>query len=184
MIVRIHAFEPFSRANGPGTRAVVWFQGCSLACPGCFNPNSHDAARGERRDTDELIESILASGDRIDGVSISGGEPFQQPEALRELLAGLAPLSRLVFSGYSLDEVRALPAGSDILRHVDVLIAGRYRASERVGAGLIGSANQTIHLLTDRHARCELAAVPPREIVLHADGTLSISGIRPWRPDV
>ena len=42
---RIHAFEPRSRANGPGARFVVWFQGCTLGCPGCFNPHLW-AARG------------------------------------------------------------------------------------------------------------------------------------------
>jgi len=48
--------------------------------------------------------------------------------------------------------------------------------------GLLGSANQTIHLMTARHTLNDLARVPSREIVLHVDGTLSVSGIRPWRP--
>ena len=41
MRIRLHAFEPASRANGPGPRAAVWFQGCTLGCPGCFNPDTH-----------------------------------------------------------------------------------------------------------------------------------------------
>ncbi|MCU0780030.1 MAG: radical SAM protein [Akkermansiaceae bacterium] len=42
MTLRLHAFLPRSRANGPGWRSVVWVQGCSLGCPGCFNPQTHD----------------------------------------------------------------------------------------------------------------------------------------------
>lgn len=115
---------------------------------------------------------------------MSGGEPLQQPEALQDLLERLAwtPLSRLVFSGYTFEEVIGLPFGPAILRHVDVLVAGRYVASQRTGHNLIGSANQQIHLLTDRYTQADLTAVPPRELVLHRDGTVSVSGISPWRP--
>jgi len=184
MNFRLHAFEPYSRANGPGTRAVVWFQGCSLGCAGCFNPTTHDPTTGEICDTVELANRILVLGDAIQGVSISGGEPFQQPVALLDLLQRLAgqSLSRLVFSGYRVEEIREQPLGPAILEQLDVLIAGRYQAHDRVGVGLLGSANQTIHRLTDRYQMSDLAAVPPREIVLHADGTMSVSGIRPWRP--
>ena len=115
---------------------------------------------------------------------MSGGEPFQQPEALLDILERLADasLSRLVFSGYALAEIADLPFGPAILRHVDVLIAGRYVASQRTGHGLLGSANQQIHLLTDRYTLADLDAVPPRELVLHRDGSVSVSGISPWRP--
>jgi len=184
MKIQTHAFEPVSRANGPGLRAVVWFQGCTLNCPGCFNPAAHDARGGWESDTEILAAEILSLAETIAGVSVSGGEPFQQPEALLDLLERLAGtrLSRLVFSGYTLAEIAALPLGPAILRHVDVLVAGRYVASQRTGCSLIGSANQQIHLLTDRYTRGDLAAVPPRELVLHRDGTVSVSGLSPWRP--
>src|SRR5262249_17170585 len=104
--IRIHAFEPRSRANGPGARFVVWFQGCTLGCPGCFNPTTHDAAGGRTIALDELVgELTRAHG--IEGISLSGGEPLQQPEAARALLdaaRGLG-LSTLAFSGYTLDEI-------------------------------------------------------------------------------
>jgi anaerobic ribonucleoside-triphosphate reductase activating protein len=101
MKFRLHALEPFSRANGPGLRAVVWFQGCTLGCPGCFNLATHDSQAGRHADTESLAAEILALGTRIEGISISGGEPFQQPEALLDLLSRLtnSHLSRLVFSG-------------------------------------------------------------------------------------
>lgn len=183
MNLRLHAFEPASRANGPGLRAVVWFQGCTLGCPGCFNPATHDPHGGYQSDTACLAAEILASAPQIDGISISGGEPFQQPDALLDLLTRLAGsrLSRLVFTGYTLDEIHRYRLGPEILRHLDILIAGRYDTSQRVAKGLLGSSNQQIHLLTGRHNLAELAA-PPREWILHRDGTVTGSGIHPWRP--
>lgn len=129
-----------------------------------------------------VAAEILAQGDRIQGVSVSGGEPFQQPEALQDLFARLAgtSLSRLVFSGLTLHEIQAIPGCPAILRQIDVLIAGRYVASQHAGHSLIGSANQQIHLLTNRYTGADLGAVPPRELVLHRDGTVTVSGISPW----
>jgi pyruvate-formate lyase-activating enzyme len=54
MKIRVRAFEPASRANGPGLRAVVWFQGCTRACPGCFNPATHDPRGGDECETHPL----------------------------------------------------------------------------------------------------------------------------------
>lgn len=184
MNIRLHAFEHASRANGPGLRAVVWFQGCTLRCPGCFNPATHDPLGGYESDTAWLAAEILALAPQIDGISISGGEPFQQPETLLDLLTRLAgsDLSRLVFTGYTLDEIHRCRLGPEILQHLDVLIAGRYDVSQRVAKGLLGSSNQQIHLLTGRHDLAQLAAAPPREFILHRDGTVTNSGIHPGRP--
>lgn len=135
MNIRLHAFEPGSRANGPGRRAVVWFQGCAFNCPGCFNPATHGPLGGYLYDTGELAADILALGDKIEGVSFSGEEPLQQPHALLDLLQKLAtaPLSHLLFSVYTLPEITALPLGTEILSHVDVLIAGRFDGSSYYG---------------------------------------------------
>ena len=74
MRFQLHAFEPASRANGPGLRAVVWFQGCTLGCPGCFNPATHASHGGATADTVSLANEILLAGEPIEGVSISGGD--------------------------------------------------------------------------------------------------------------
>ena len=186
MKIRLHAFEPASRANGPGLRAVVWFQGCTLACPGCFNPAAHNPEAGSTSDTASLATTVLSSGATIEGLSISGGEPFQQSAALLDLLERLAGshLSRLVFSGYTLSEINGLPLGPTILRHIDVLIAGRYVASQRTGESLLGSANQALHRLTDRYTPADLARVPRRELILHSDGTITRSGLSPFASQV
>ena len=181
MTVRLHAFESATLANGPGRRAVVWFQGCSLRCPGCFNPATHDPLGGYETDTEWVVREILAAPG-IEGVSISGGEPFQQPEALADLTLRLrhTPLSILVFSGYTLDHIRALALGPRVLANLDVLIAGPYIQARRVGAGLLGSANQRIHLLTNRYSPRDFASIPTREVIVHRDGSVTITGIVPF----
>jgi len=185
MLIRVHAFEPVSRANGPGLRAVVWLQGCTLACPGCFNPATHAPDGGYESDTETLAAEILSLASKIEGVSISGGEPFQQPAALLDLLSRLVDshLSRLVFSGYTLQEIGRQTLGPSILRRIDVLVAGRYATTQHVGKSLLGSANQRIHLLTDRYELSQLADVPRRELILRPDGTMTATGISPWRPN-
>src|SRR5438270_747298 len=140
MLVRIHAVEPASLVNGPGRRAVVWFQGCTLGCPGCFNPDTHSSSGGSLVETAQLAEQFGQLAGMVEGVSISGGEPFQQPEALLDLLERLpAGLGRLVFTGYTLDEVKRMPLGQRILRQVDALVAGRYVAARHLGVGLLAS---------------------------------------------
>lgn len=183
--VRIHAFEPRSRANGPGARFVVWLQGCTLGCPGCFNPTTHDPAGGRRVALDELTGEIgrAAQGAGIEGLSLSGGEPLQQPGAARALLeaARALGLSTLAFSGYSLDEIRALPGGPDVLAQLDVLIDGRYLAPARLAAGLRGSANQRIHLLTGRYTLADVEATPVAEIRIAPTGDVILTGVDPLK---
>jgi anaerobic ribonucleoside-triphosphate reductase activating protein len=179
--IRLHAIEAASRANGPGLRAVVWFQGCTLDCPGCFNPATHDPLGGFATDTVELAKQLIENPHGIDGVSFSGGEPLQQPDALLDLLQRVAgsKLGTLVFSGYTLAEIRQQTLGPTILQHLDVLIAGRYAQARHLGRGLLGSTNQQIHLLTNRYTPAAFQHIPTREIILHKDGTITFSGISP-----
>jgi anaerobic ribonucleoside-triphosphate reductase activating protein len=183
MKVRLHAFERASLANGPGLRAVAWFQGCSLACPGCFNPSSHDSNDGASMNTEELAGLILAGAASIEGVSISGGEPFEQPEALLDLLARLqgSGLGVLIFSGYTLPALRRMPLGPAILARTDVLIAGPYVRAQHVGRGLLGSANQRIQLLTSRYRSSQFGGIPAGEAIIHREGSITLTGIQPLR---
>jgi anaerobic ribonucleoside-triphosphate reductase activating protein len=182
--VNVHAIEPRSRANGPGTRFVVWFQGCSLGCPGCFNPDTHVPEGRSLHTVDALMAQIVAQGDAIEGITLSGGEPFQQPQAALALVSAVRArtgLSILIFSGYSIDEIRALPQGPAILTHIDVLVDGRYQAPERLGRGLRGSVNQRIHLLSDRYRVGDVEATPEAEIRIDARGQVVLTGVDPLR---
>jgi anaerobic ribonucleoside-triphosphate reductase activating protein len=181
MIARVHAFEPRSRANGPGARFVVWMQGCTLGCAGCFNPTTHDVAGGREIAIDEIVAQMRASGS--EGLSLSGGEPLQQPAASAALLdaARALGMSTLAFSGYSIDEIRALPGGPEVLARLDVLVDGRYVASERLATGLRGSANQRIQLLTDRYSVADVEATPVAEIRIGKNGEMVLTGVNPLK---
>jgi anaerobic ribonucleoside-triphosphate reductase activating protein len=155
----------------------VWVQGCSLGCPGCFNPQTHGREEGETLEVAEVMERILAAGTK--GLTVSGGEPLQQAAAVVELLeeAQASGLSTLLFTGLSWEEVQRLSLAPRILRCVDVIMAGRYVAEQRVAHGLLGSANQTVHLLSPRHTLEEIAATPAAEAVILPDGRVVFSGI-------
>jgi anaerobic ribonucleoside-triphosphate reductase activating protein len=102
----LHAFIPASRANGPGLRAVVFYQGCALDCRGCFIPETHPSA-GTEVTVDTVAERVLRAHEEygVEGVTFSGGEPMLQAPALLELMQTLARqlpnLSFGLFSGYS-----------------------------------------------------------------------------------
>lgn len=188
--VRIHALEPRSRANGPGIRFVVWFQGCTLGCPGCFNPATHavDPGPGTAPQAPQTIAELTAAlaaahATGTTGLSLSGGEPLQQPQAARALLdaARALGMSTLAFSGYTIDEIRALPGGPDVLARLDVLIDGRYVAGDRLATGLRGSANQRIQRLTERHSLAEIEATPVAEIRIGRDGDVILTGVNPLK---
>ena len=127
----------------------------------------------------EVMERILAAG--TEGLTVSGGEPLQQADAVVALLeeAQAAGLSTLLFTGLSWEEVQRLSLAPRIMRCVDVMMAGRYVAEQRVAHGLLGSANQTLHLLSPRHTLEEIAATPETEAVILPDGRVVFSGIRP-----
>ena len=126
-----------------------------------------------------LVERIRQAG--MEGLTISGGEPLQQAEAVVTLLEAARELglSTLLFTGFSWEEIQRLPLAARLLAAMDVLLAGRFVQDQRVATGLIGSANKTLHLLTARHTLEEIQATPEAEAVILPDGRLILSGIRP-----
>lgn len=188
-VLRVHHRLPASRSNGPGLRAVIWLQGCTLACPGCFNPDTHAPAGGTPTTAADLAawaaaqaadQAGAAAG--VEGVTISGGEPLQQVRGLRALLEELRArtnLSVVLFSGYTWDEIQQRPALARTAALADVLLAGRYQAGQRLAAGLRGSANKTVHFFSGRYSAADLDAVPPAEVMIARDGSLTLSGIDP-----
>lgn len=181
-VARIHGIELRSRANGPGARMVVWLQGCTLGCPGCFNPTTHTSDSGTVVPIADLVAQLAtAQAGGVEGLSLSGGEPLQQPVATAALLlaARRLGLSTLVFSGYTLEEIRTLEGGAEVLANLDVLIDGRYRSGERLATGLRGSANQRIQLLTDRYSLAAVEATPAAEIRIGPTGELVLTGVDP-----
>lgn len=142
-----------SRVNGPGLRAVVWVQGCSNRCPGCFNRHLQPHERRHLIDPTELGHR-LAGIPGTNGITISGGEPFEQADACSKLASAIRDEGRsvMVFTGCRFEHLRgsSLPAIGRFLDAIDLLIAGPYvRERPADGADWRGSANQTVHILTD-----------------------------------
>lgn len=180
--IRIHHFEPVSQVNGPGKRLVVWVQGCALGCTGCFNPETHDFLGGETWEVEKLAQHIIRLQDGLEGLTISGGEPAHQHRALAQLIRQIrvsTKLSVLVFSGYDMDELKRLPKINEFLEGIDVLIAGRYVANQRVARNLIGSGNKKLYFFTNRYTIKDMEEIPQAEILISADGEVILSGIDP-----
>lgn len=171
-----------SFANGPGARFVVWVQGCTLRCAGCHNPHTWTATAGRLVDVADLIRRYdTISGLR--GLTLSGGEPFEQAEAC----ATLARLVRerggdvVVFSGHTLAELRQTPGASALLGVTDVLVDGRYERDRPSRAAMRSSENQQIHLLTRAIQPEDVATVPRNEWVGGPfGGRLSGLDVRRW----
>lgn len=182
-ILRIHHLEPSSRANGPGKRFVVWVQGCTLGCPGCFNPATFSKDGGTGMPIDRLAEQVLSQQDSIEGITISGGEPLQQIQPLSAFLKIIkkqSQLSVLVFSGFTWAEIQRISGAQAALALIDVLLAGRYQADRRLARGLSGSSNKTIHFLTERHTLRDLQSIPEAELLINPDGSITATGIDPY----
>ncbi len=173
MQLRVHALMECSTVNGPGTRTVIWVQGCSLGCPGCWNPETHDPLRGFRLDVSEILEWFAKASreNRIEGLTISGGEPMEQASAVLELLQKLREahpeVSTGLFTGYA---ERELPESlwRAMQCHLDFAVLGRYNLRRRSHYPLVASTNQVLRLYTTRYS---LAAFAAQSVEIHIDDT-------------
>ena len=172
--------------NGPGRRFTVWVQGCPRRCPGCFNPGLQDEERRRQVSVEELVAAFVAAGP-VDGVTLSGGEPFAQAAGLAVFLGALAeqtgtPPSVIAFSGYTLEELQGgEPAWQRLLERVDLLVDGPYLAERAVSAApLAGSANQRRLALSEvgEEILARLAATAAGEVQVQvtAHGEVVVSG--------
>lgn len=131
---------------------------------------------------EELFDRILAGSGSVDGITISGGEPLHQAVALGDLLSRIhqqTKLTVLLFSGFSWEEIQLQPKAIRLLPYIDVLIAGRYVAERRLASGLIGSANKSVHFLSNRYTGADLLDIPQGEVLISPAGDVILSGIDP-----
>ena len=150
MILRLAGIVKESVVDGPGIRMVVFVQGCPHLCPGCHNPDSHDTAGGYESSTDEVI-GALPDGKLVRGVTLSGGEPFAQAEAL-VLVAEAAKkrgLSVVTYTGYRLEKLLEMgeqkPAIIELLHLTDILVDGPFEQESRdLDLAFRGSGNQRL----------------------------------------
>ncbi len=182
MYINLHDFLERSTENGPGTRAVIWVQGCTLQCPGCFNPTTHDMGIHRLVAVEELAERIFALSD-IEGVTISGGEPFLQAEALAELgtLMHRNNLGVIVFSGFRYDHLAQANKAdwNALLAVTDLLSAGPFIRNLACTLALRGSSNQKLHFLSGRYTvfRDELEKESNSvEVLIDESGQVIVTG--------
>ncbi len=174
---------------GPGRRIGLWLQGCSIGCAGCISPDTWDPTLGGTT-VAEVAARLSAWAPLADGLTVSGGEPFDQGDALAELLAGWRRMSSgdvLAFSGYAFERLSGWLEAHPGL--IDALVAGPFERHAAQTLALRGSDNQTLHLLTaagrDRFAgfeRPSTAADRRLDLMFDADGGAWFAGI-PARGD-
>lgn len=169
-----------SAVNGPGQRAVIWVQGCSLRCPECWNPQTHNSREGFQCEVPEVVEwlSKLGRENSIEGLTISGGEPMEQAPAVLELLhqlkAATPALTVGLFSGYSERELLSTDWLA-IRSHLDFAVLGRYNPRRPGTNAMVSSTNQTLHLYTSRYSTVDFAEQSV-EIQIDDTGLTQITG--------
>jgi len=171
-----------SEVNGPGSRAVVWVQGCSRACGGCFNPESWAFEINQLVPIQTVVEIVLSEPTH-EGVTFSGGEPFWQASALAEVARQVkaAGLNVMSFSGFTLEELQGdrAPAGAqELLAELDILIDGPYVEAQAINdpTSPVSSRNQRVRVFNpDLRDRITWAS-DQIEIHILQDGNRIVTG--------
>lgn len=131
---------------GPGKRVGIWFCGCPRRCKGCSNPELWEFQERYKTTPETILEMIknIAKEHKVDGFTITGGDPFYQPDDLKELLKMLKEISDdiIVYTGYKVNEINP-----ESLFNISVLIDGEYIEELNDNSLLRGSSNQKVHIL-------------------------------------
>lgn len=126
-----------SLCDGYGYRTVVFLQGCNLRCPGCQNPSTWDINKGVSVDVKDLAHHLREKC-LNKKLTISGGEPLLQAEALKELLEELKDFDLCLYTGHELNEVP-----KEILKYLKYIKVGRFILEQRTSTKpFVGSTNQ------------------------------------------
>lgn len=171
--MKIYNYIKSTKTLGPYNRFALWVQGCPFSCTECMSPDSQDFNSGLEMSISEIVDLIL-NEINIEGLTISGGEPFSQANELVELLNIIKEkkdLGIIIYSGYTLQQLRNKNDSNinKLLEFTDIFIDGQYIDSLNDGISLRGSSNQKIHLLTDRYLDVfnNYYNKPIREIEIH-----------------
>lgn len=172
MKINLYMRHAKTKALGPDVRYALWTQGCARRCHGCLSPDSRDPDKGEWEEVSVIAEEILQQKG-IEGITISGGEPFLQAQALCELVTMVRKerdLGVIVYTGYTFGELQHMENAyvRELLCQIDLLVDGEYIEELNDGKSLRGSANQKIILLSKRYAGQDgLYGADGREIELY-----------------
>lgn len=153
-------------SDGDGVRYSIYLAGCRHRCPGCHNPQSWAPDQGTLLDEQQLhrIINAIQNNGFLDGITVSGGDPFFNPEGLAAFLQAIKQATGTnvwCYTGYTLEEILDSPPLQPPLRYIDVLVDGRYEAAlADPNLPFRGSSNQRV--IRDPWAYLP-GATPPRE---------------------
>lgn len=144
--IRVAGIQNDSITDGPGLRFALFVQGCPHHCPGCHNPETWDADGGKAYTPEEIFQ-MIQKNPLLSGVTLTGGEPMEQAEALLPFakLVKEKGLHLAIYTGYTLEELWGKKEALALLSLVDVLVDGPYVAEKRsLALKFRGSSNQRI----------------------------------------
>lgn len=150
MDIRLSGVIESSLSNGEGIRKVIFAQGCKHHCKGCHNPETWDFNGGFICDTNKIIENIN-NDFIIDGVTFSGGDPFEQPLAFADIAEKIDKEKNIwCYTGYEWEEIiEGIEKGRDdwfkLLQHIDVIVTGKFDINKKDDNNkFAGSSNQRV----------------------------------------
>ena len=147
--IRVYMTAPSSTVLGPYNRFILWVQGCNKRCKGCIAKDAWDINGGEVVPVERLAEQIIAQ-EGIEGITISGGEPFLQQEALYGLIQKVREqknIGVIIYTGMKYEEIK----NTALANCADIVIDGEYIEELNDDKSLRGSSNQNVVCLTDRY---------------------------------
>ncbi|WP_414623205.1 4Fe-4S single cluster domain-containing protein [Calothrix sp. CCY 0018] len=184
--LNIMGYVDESEVNGPGSRAVIWVQGCKRECGGCFNTDSWSFEINQLESVDSLAEKILSKPGNT-GVTFSGGEPFWQATELASLARKVkaSGLNVMAFSGFTLENLQSekAPAGSqELLEQLDILIDGPFIESLAINSpnSPVSSSNQRVRIFNPDFEDKITWASDQIEIHVFKDGSRLVTGYKGW----
>lgn len=180
MDLNVALVVPRTEAEGPGHRFALWVQGCNFRCAGCCNPHMLPFKPVNAVSPQDMLAQVLDSD--TDGLSLLGGEPFEQAQALSVLARGVKDAGRsvMIFTGNTLEELESStdPFVHSLLGTADLLVDGRYEASKRtLSRRWVGSDNQRMHFLTDRYNPLDPVFHEGNHVEIHLrNGEITVNG--------
>ena len=137
--MRIAGILPCSFVNGEGARYLIFLQGCKHHCKGCQNPETWDFDGGKEIGEKEIAEDFR-NRKLLDGITLSGGDPFFQQEACVELINLLDGVNVWIYTGFEYDEI----SETELAKKANVLVVGKFIEDLKCDGQYFGSSNQKI----------------------------------------
>ena len=182
--MKISSIIPISEVNGLGPHYTIWVEGCTLKCPDCFNPHTHDLTSGMEKKISHLLQDIKKYWlkKQIIGLTLTGREPFHQINEVIQLtkqIKSQTNLGIIILTGYSPKELLRLPSIKSVTENIDLIIAGLYLREFKIQSGLRGSSNKNYLYYSDFYKKFVLDEIPLMEVIANEVGEIIISGIEP-----